>query len=114
MGKYVSDKIVPASDFFNEHDEKFWKEASIDALLVDIASEFINYRVDHHLSQKELAEKLHISQSMVSKLESGEYNPTVRFLAEIAQKLSWNFVLKCNACGVDSTARFVSEERSAW
>ena len=114
MDKKVSDKIVPASVFFNEQDEKFWKEASIDALLVDIASEFINYRAEHHLSQKDLAEKLHVSQSMVSKLESGGYDPSVRFLAEVAQKLSWNFVLKCNACVVDSTARFVSEERSAW
>ena len=114
MGKYRFDKTVPASDFFDHKDENFWKEVSIDALLVDIASEFINYRADHQLSRKDLAEKLDISQSMVSKLESGEYNPTVRFLAEIAQKLSWNFVLKCNAQKVDETARYVSEKRNVW
>ena len=62
MGKYRFDKTVPASDFFDHKDENFWKEVSIDALLVDIASEFINYRADHQLSQKDLAEKLDISQ----------------------------------------------------
>jgi transcriptional regulator with XRE-family HTH domain len=40
---------------------------------------------------KELSKKLNVSQSMVSKLESGEYNPTVEQLWKICDKLNWKF-----------------------
>ena len=94
MNKSVADKLIPAKDFFKEKNDSFWQEMEIESILVGIASQFINYRLDHHLSQKDLARKLDISQSMVSKLESGEYNPSVRLLAEIAQKLGWKLSLK--------------------
>lgn len=94
MQSTVLKELVPATSFFKGKSEKFWKEAEIDSILVDIACQFINYRLDNELTQKDLAKILQISQSMVSKLESGEYNPTVRLLAEIAQKLSWKFTLR--------------------
>ena len=47
--------------------------------------------IDNNLSQKQLAKKLGISQSMVSKLESGEYNSTVEQLWKISKKLGWSF-----------------------
>lgn len=37
-----------------------------------------------------------ITQAMVSKLESGDYNPSIKMLFEIAQKLSWNFKIEFN------------------
>lgn len=94
MQSTVLKELIPATSFFKGKSEKFWKEAEVDNILVDIACQFINYRVDNNLTQKDLASILHISQSMVSKLESGDYNPTVRLLAEIAQKLSWKFSLE--------------------
>ena len=63
----------------------------LDDILVDISLKIINYRIDNNLSQKQLARKLGISQSMVSKLESGEYNPTVEQLWKISKKLGWSF-----------------------
>lgn len=63
----------------------------LDDILVDISLKIINYRINNDLSQKQLAEKLDISQSMVSKLESGEYNPTVEQLWKISKKLEWSF-----------------------
>lgn len=83
--------LEDAYTFFDGEDSGFKQEMEVDDLLVDIACEFINYRVRNHLSQKELAEKLQMTQAMVSKLESGEYNPTVKMLFEIAKKLSWKF-----------------------
>ncbi|MEQ2130139.1 helix-turn-helix transcriptional regulator [Caldanaerobacter subterraneus KAk] len=49
------------------------------------------FRIKNNLTQKQLAEKLGITQSMVSKLESGQYNPTVEQLWRISKKLGWNF-----------------------
>jgi len=86
--------LVDVNTFFENEDDEFKKAMELEDMLVDIACEFINYRAANDLTQKELAEKLQITQTMVSKLESGEYNPTVRMLFEIAEKLSWNFSLE--------------------
>lgn len=89
--------LIEANSFFENTDDQFKKEIEIELLLVDIASEFIKYRALHDISQKELAGRLEISQAMVSKLESGDYNPTVRFLFEISRKLDWDFSLNINS-----------------
>ena len=85
--------LVPAIDFFNDADTEWKRELEIADMLVDISCEFIKYRENNKLTQKDLAEKLGITQAMVSKLESGDYNPTVKMLFEIAQKLDWKFNL---------------------
>lgn len=94
--------LVDAYTFFEEENSQFQKNMEVEDLLVDIASEFINYRVRNKMSQKDLAEKLQMTQAMVSKLESGEYNPTVKMLFEIAQKLSWKFSVRFESGMQDS------------
>lgn len=86
--------LVDANTFFERENDQFKREMEVEDLLVDIASAFINYRTKNKMSQKDLAEKLQITQAMVSKLESGEYNPTVKMLFELAQKLSWKFSVR--------------------
>ena len=47
------------------------------------------------MTQKEFAKKLNVSQGMVSKWESEDYNFTIESLAQIAEKIrieSGNFV----------------------
>ena len=85
--------LIPANEFFNDADTELRRELKIADMLVDISCEFIKYRMNNNLTQKDLAEKLGITQAMVSKLESGDYNPTVKMLFEIAQKLDWKFNL---------------------
>ncbi len=63
----------------------------LDDILIDISLKIINYRINNNLTQQQLAEKLGISQAMVSKLESGDYNPTIEQLWKISKKLGWNF-----------------------
>jgi Predicted transcriptional regulators len=73
------------------------EEIEIEEALTKIACEFIQYRSENKMTQVQLAEKLGVGQSMISKLESMEYNPTIRFLMEIAQKLDWNIEIKINS-----------------
>ncbi len=44
-------------------------------------------RIEKRMTQKSLAQKLHTKQSSISRLESGVYNPTVRFLKDVAKAL---------------------------
>lgn len=55
----------------------------------EISAKIFDYRKDNGLTQKKLAEVLGITQAMVSKLESGEYNFTIEQLWKIAKKLGW-------------------------
>lgn len=56
-------------------------------VLYDIKSEIIRLRLEQGLSQKELADKIKTKQSAISRLESGEYNPSIDFLAKVANAL---------------------------
>lgn len=56
-----------------------------------ISTAIFNYRIRHKLSQKKLAAKLGVTQAMVSKLESGDYNYTIEQLWKISQKIGLSF-----------------------
>jgi transcriptional regulator with XRE-family HTH domain len=56
-----------------------------------ISIALFDYRQEYDLSQKKLAEKLGVTQPMVAKLESGDYNYTVEQLWKIATKLNFKF-----------------------
>ena len=56
-----------------------------------ISIALFDYREKHKLSQKKLAGILGVTQPMVAKLESGDYNYTVEQLWKIATKLDFKF-----------------------
>jgi len=56
-----------------------------------ISIALFDYREKHKLSQKKLAGILGVTQGMVAKLESGDYNYTVEQLWKIATKLNFKF-----------------------
>lgn len=89
----INDILANPWDIFNDIDEKIKQEFELSNILVDIACKIINFRLDNNMTQKDLADKLEITQAMVSKLESGEYNPSIEFLFKISKKLGWRFEL---------------------
>ena len=72
-------------------DEETNEIFELDDILYDISMKIFDYRMSKGWTQKQLAKKLDITQAMVSKLESGEYNPTVGQLWKISKKLGWTF-----------------------
>lgn len=72
-------------------DEKTKELFELDDILVQISLKIINYRLNNNMTQKDLADRLDTTQVMVSKLESGEYNPTIEQLWRISKKLGWEF-----------------------
>jgi transcriptional regulator with XRE-family HTH domain len=71
-------------------------------ILASIASAFIKYRSNHHLTQKELADKLEISQVMISRMENGEWNLSMKKLVEYAKKSGGEVDVKMKLPGIDS------------
>ena len=91
-------------------DDKTKELLGLDDILVEISLKLINFRLSKNLSQKQLAEKLQISQSMVSKLESGDYNPTVEQLWRLSRKLGWKFELLLESGEVETNIWNTNEQ----
>lgn len=91
----MSDKnLKPAIDFLNEFASNEAKERfELDDILYDISMRIFNYRTENKLSQKVLANKLEVTQAMISKLESGQYNPSIEQLWKISKKLNLKFTV---------------------
>ena len=51
---------------------------------LNISEEIILARRENHLTQQGLAELIGTKQSNISRLESGNYNPSVEFLKRVA------------------------------
>jgi transcriptional regulator with XRE-family HTH domain len=71
-----------------ERDPAFRAEWERLALARQVAELVLRYRVEHGLTQTELAHRLEITQSAVARLESGEVNPTLETLQRLAHQLS--------------------------
>ena len=54
----------------------------------ELISQIIEARIKQKITQKELAERVKTRQSNISRLEGGEYNPTIGFLNKIAEGLN--------------------------
>lgn len=54
----------------------------------ELVKTIIALRIKEQLTQKELAEKIGTRQSAISRLENGNYNPSVDFLYRIAKALN--------------------------
>lgn len=53
----------------------------------EVIKQIIKSRIEQNMTQKELAEKIGIKQSNISRLESGNYNPSLEFLKKVADAL---------------------------
>ena len=82
-------KLVPFSDF----KKKAFRDPEIKAEYDRLGPEYeiieaiIRKRLEKGLSQKQLAKKMGTKQSALSRLESGNYNPSLAFLKKVATAL---------------------------
>lgn len=68
-------------------DPELYKEYKALEPEYEIIRQVISAREEKNLTQKQLADKIGITQSNISRLESGNYNPSLEFLQKIASGL---------------------------
>ena len=71
-----------------ENDPEFKEIWEKNAQKRELVKSIIALRVKEHLTQEGLAEKMGTRQSAISRLENGNYNPSVDFLYRIAKALN--------------------------
>ena len=59
--------------------------------IAKISMFILKYRQEVNMTQKEFAKKMGVTQAMVSKWESSEYNFTIETIAHICEKLNTTF-----------------------
>ena len=59
----------------------------------EIIKKVIQARTEQNITQKELAERINTTQSNISRLESGNYNPSLAFLRKIASALNKDLIV---------------------
>ena len=57
-------------------------------VLLSISKTIMKYRKENNLTQDDLAKKLKVNQVMISKLERGNYNPTIKLLLRMSRTLT--------------------------
>ena len=75
-------------------DPEFRAEWERTALARAVALAILRYRNDHRLSQRELAARLDWKQPAVARIESGEVNPSLETLYQLAGRLKLHFMLE--------------------
>lgn len=81
----------------NEINLELLENIDYNDMLFCVAKSLIEYRNYYNYSQEQIAEILEVSQVMVSKIESGKYNLSIKSLVNIWNKLStkeYNFSKK--------------------
>ena len=53
----------------------------------EIIKQILKYRKKQKMSQNQLAQKIKTKQSCISRLENGDYNPSLEFLSKVASAL---------------------------
>jgi transcriptional regulator with XRE-family HTH domain len=64
-----------------------------------VAVTIVGYRAHYDLSQRELAERLDMSQAQVTRLELGEVNPSVKTLMRLSSRLGIEFTIDLRPAG---------------
>ena len=58
--------------------------------------QIIRARKEHNMTQAELAKRVGTQKSNISRLESGNYNPSLDFLAKVAESLGKSLSIQLN------------------
>ena len=89
--KWIQTQVF-MNDLFGDVDDKDSEYIFYDTL-GKISIELVNYRIRNGLSQADLARMLGVTQAMVSKYESGEYNISLKAVIELLTKIGIHFDL---------------------
>jgi DNA-binding XRE family transcriptional regulator len=86
LEKYLKERIENDKEF-----KKIWKEEKVKR---DVIKMIIEMRIKEGLTQQDLAEKMHTSQSSIARIESGKGNPTLNFLVRLGNVFNKKFELR--------------------
>ncbi len=89
------------------NNSEFAREWESQTLAREIAWLLIRYRIDHDLTQEQLAQRAGTSHSQIARIESGRHMPSVTSLGKIAAALGLSLRIRFEAS--DDPARVAAD-----
>ena len=85
----TSEKISSMNNLINLFKDFIDEDDIVSAqILSKLSSKIVKYRLDNNMNQKQFATFLGVSKAMISKIESKDYNFTIRKLVELCNKMN--------------------------
>ena len=78
----------------NLTDPKYVKEYKSLDVEFSIIHDILLKRIEKDMTQEDLAYKSGIGQATISRLESGNYNPSIKFLKRVAEALGTKLTIR--------------------
>lgn len=100
-------KNATVIDFFDDMSEEEKLQAD---MMAYVAMAIHDKRISMGMTQKEFADLNNVSQAMVSKWESGDYNFTLKNISAILQVLNKELIIKDK----ETPAVITSQDNMAW
>ena len=96
----IAEKLVSAKESYWISEEVPESEVKATVELAKISAQIERSRLEKGMTQQEFAKYMGVSQGMISKWESREYNFTINTLNEICEKINLELTIdlqkKCN------------------
>lgn len=96
----IAEKLVSAKEAYWISEEVPESEVKATVELAKISAQIERSRLEKGMTQQEFAKYMGVSQGMISKWESREYNFTIKTLNEICEKINLELTIdlqkKCN------------------
>ena len=96
----IAEKLVSAKESYWISEEVPESEVKATVELAKISAQIERSRLEKGMAQQEFAKYMGVSQGMISKWESREYNFTIKTLNEICEKINLELTIdlqkKCN------------------
>ena len=77
-------------------DEEFKKEYERLKPQYELISKIIRMRIERNLTQEQLAKKIGISRSIISRIESGNHSPSLDFMQKLADEMGKSVHIEFN------------------
>ena len=96
----IAEKLVSAKESYWISEEVPESEVKATVELAKISAQIERSRLEQGMTQQDFAKYMGVSQGMISKWESREYNFTIKTLNEICEKINLELTIdlqkKCN------------------
>ncbi len=78
-------------------------------LLGKISASIVKKRIELNMTQKEFAHYMNVSQGMISRWEGGDYNFSIKTLADVAERLNLELDVNLKPCKSEIHLQHISD-----
>lgn len=93
-GANIMDSRIVMDYIYNNNGEKILIEHEQNRAKEEVIEQFVRYRKNKKMTQEELARKVGVPRTNITRFESGKYNPTLEMMVKVASAMGMKLSIK--------------------